>query len=614
MTPETQILSIFLVLVIALVLFVTEKLPADLVALLVVATLGISGILTPEETFSGFSRSAVVTIIAIFIIADALQRTGVTEKVGTALIRYGGNSEKTLLASVMAAGAFLSLFMNNVAATAVLLPAVSGASKKSGVSLSKLLMPLAFATSLGGMATLLTTSNIVLNSLLIENDIPSFRITDFAPLGIPITLVGIVFFVLIGRRLLPGQSAIDRTTTPSSSSEMRDLVHTYHLGENLFRIRVPKGSVLCGKTLSESGLRQNYLVSVLAIERKNKKNLSISAETRLEEGDILVLEGNEDKFRELDTEPLMEFLPPAEWSERYLESNTIEVVEVMLSPRSRLIDQTVRDVQFRDRYGMSVLAIWRADKEIVTGLADERLAFGDALLIQGPREKLRLLASDPDVIPMMQTVSTQVHGKGIAASTIFVLTLALAIIFPSITGSLMLGGAIAMILAGILSTEQAYSSISWKTVFIIAGMLPLGIALSKPIGSGPSPASLVSGYVMEFLAGMNLGWALTPVIVGSLCLLTVILVQLINSGVVAAIIGPIALIIAQSAGIDQRATIMAVAVASSMAFSSPLGHPVNIMVMGPGGYNFRDYVKVGIPLTIIVFVALMILLPIVWKF
>jgi len=613
MTPETQILSIFIVLVVALVLFVTEKLPADLVALLVVATLGISGILTPEETFSGFSRSAVVTIIAIFIIADALQRTGVTERVGTALIRYGGNSEKTLLAAVMASGAFLSLFMNNVAATAVLLPAVSGASKKSGVSLSKLLMPLAFATSLGGMATLLTTSNIVLNSLLIENDIASFRITDFAPLGIPITLVGIVFFVLIGRRFLPGQSSIDRTSAPSSS-EMRDLVHTYHLGENLFRVRIPKGSALCGKTLYESGLRQNYLVSVLAIERKNKKDLSISAETRVEEGDILVLEGNEQRFRELDTEPFMEFLPPAEWSERYLESNTIEVVEVMLSPRSRLIDQTVRDVQFRDRYGMSVLAIWRADKEIVTGLADEKLAFGDALLIQGPREKLKLLASDPDVIPMMQTVSTQVHGKGIAASTIFVLTLTLAIIFPSITGSLMLGGAIAMILAGILTTEQAYSSISWKTVFIIAGMLPLGIALSKPIGTGPSPASIVSGYIMEFLTAMNLGWALVPIIVGLLCLITVIMVQLINSGVVAAIIGPIALIIAQSAGIDQRATIMAVAVASSMAFASPLGHPVNIMVMGPGGYNFRDYVKVGIPLTIIAFITLMILLPIVWKF
>ena len=613
MTPETQILSIFIVLVVALVLFVTEKLPADLVALLVVATLGISGILTPEETFSGFSRSAVVTIIAIFIIADALQRTGVTERVGTALIRYGGNSEKTLLAAVMASGAFLSLFMNNVAATAVLLPAVSGASKKSGVSLSKLLMPLAFATSLGGMATLLTTSNIVLNSLLIENDIASFRITDFAPLGIPITLVGIVFFVLIGRRFLPGQSSIDRTSAPSSS-EMRDLVHTYHLGENLFRVRIPKGSALCGKTLYESGLRQNYLVSVLAIERKNKKDLSISAETRVEEGDILVLEGNEQRFRELDTEPFMEFLPPAEWSERYLESNTVEVVEVMLSPRSRLIDQTVRDVQFRDRYGMSVLAIWRADKEIVTGLADEKLAFGDALLIQGPREKLKLLASDPDVIPMMQTVSTQVHGKGIAASTIFVLTLTLAIIFPSITGSLMLGGAIAMILAGILTTEQAYSSISWKTVFIIAGMLPLGIALSKPIGTGPSPASIVSGYIMEFLTAMNLGWALVPIIVGLLCLITVIMVQLINSGVVAAIIGPIALIIAQSAGIDQRATIMAVAVASSMAFASPLGHPVNIMVMGPGAYNFRDYVKVGIPLTIIAFITLMILLPIVWKF
>jgi di/tricarboxylate transporter len=613
MTPETHILSIFIILVVALILFATEKLPADLVALLVVATLGISGILTPEETFSGFSRSAVVTIIAIFIIADALQRTGVTEKVGTALIRYGGTSEKTLLASVMASGAFLSLFMNNVAATAVLLPAVSGASKKAGVSISRLLMPLAFATSLGGMATLLTTSNIVLNSLLIENGIRSFRITDFAPLGIPVTIVAIVFFVLVGRKFLPGQSSVDRTSAPASG-EMRDLVHTYHLGENLFRVRLPKGSMLSGRKLSESGLRQNYGVSVIAIERKNKKNLSISPETVLQDGDILVLEGNEEKFRELDTEPFMEFLPPAEWSERYLESNTVEVVEIMLSPRSRLIDQTLREVQFRDRYGMSVLAIWRGDRELVVGLADEKLAFGDALLVQGPREKLKLLASDPDVIPMMQTVGTQVHGKGIAASTIFLITLALAITFPSITGSLMLGGAIAMILAGILSTEQAYSSISWKSVFIIAGMLPMGIALSKPVGNGPSPAMLVSDWAMQSLAMLDLGWMLIPVIVGALCLITVVMVQLINSGVVAAIVGPLALTIAQSAGIDKRATIMAVAIASSMAFASPLGHPVNIMVMSPGGYNFRDYVKVGVPLTVITFITLMILLPIMWKF
>jgi di/tricarboxylate transporter len=612
MAPETQILSILVILVVALVLFATEKLPADVVALLVVATLGISGILTPEEAFSGFSRSAVITIIATFVIADALQRTGVTERVGTSLIMYGGRSEKTLLASVMASGAFLSLFMTNVAATAVLLPAVSGASKKTGVSLSKLLMPLAFATSLGGMATLLTTSNIVFNSLLIENGIPSFRITDFAALGIPVTVVGIGFFILIGRRFLPGQSAVDRAVAPSNVAG--DLVHTYHLGENLFRVRIPKGSTLGGKTLSESGLRQGYSVSVVAIERRNRKLLSISPDTRVEEGDVLVLEGNEAKFRQLDTEPFMEFLPPAEWSESYLESNTVEVVEVMLSPRSRLIDQTLRDVQFRERYGMSVLAIWRAEKEIVEGVADEKLAFGDALLLQGPREKLKLLATDPDLIPMMQTVGTQVHGKGIAASTIFVVTLALAIMFPSLTGALMLGGAIAMILTGILSSEQAYSSISWKTVFIIAGMLPMGIALSKPIGGGPSASQIVSDWLTATLATASLGWMLVPIIVGSLCLITVLMVQLINSGVVAAIIGPIALTISQSVGIEERAMIMALAVASSMTFASPLGHPVNVMVMGPGGYRFGDYVKVGIPLTIIAFVTLMIFLPIMWKF
>ena len=290
---ETQHLIItFIILVIAFILFLTEKLPADLVALLVVVALGVSGVLTTQEAFSGFSRSAVVTIMAIFILTEALQRTGVSEQVGNILLKVGGKSELRLVVAVMTAGAFLSLFMNNIAAAAVLLPAASGAAKKADVNTSRLLMPLAFGTILGGMATLLTTSNIVVNSILHDNDIEGFSLYDFAPVGIPLVLAGILYVAFIGRKQLPGESPLERTLAPNKE-EHDDLIAAYHLDENLFRARVPEKSFLIGKPLSESTLREDFGVSVVAIERKNKKLFALSPETEIKDGDTLILEGDE---------------------------------------------------------------------------------------------------------------------------------------------------------------------------------------------------------------------------------------------------------------------------------------------------------------------------------
>src|SRR5215203_3164795 len=390
---DTQLIITFAILVVALILFLTEKLPADLVALLVAVALGVSGVLTPQETFSGFSRSAVITIMAIFILTEALQRTGVAEQVGNILQKVGGGSELRLVIAVMIAGAFLSLFMNNIAAAAVLLPAASGAAKKSHVNTSRLLMPLASGTILGGMATLLTTSNIVVNSILHDNQIEGFSLYDFAPVGIPLVVAGIVYVAFVGRRSLPGESPIERTLAPNKG-EQSDLIATYHLGENLFRARVPEKSSLIDKPLSESHLREDFGVSVVAIERKNKNLFALSADTEIKDGDTLVLEGDEDDFRRRDVQPYMEFLPASEWRESDLESRAVEVVEAMLTPRSRLIGETLRSAHFREKYGMSVLAIWRGENEIIADLADLALAFGDALLLQGTRDKLAVLSDD----------------------------------------------------------------------------------------------------------------------------------------------------------------------------------------------------------------------------
>jgi len=600
---ETSLTITFVILAAALILFLTDKLPADLVALLVVVALGVTGVLTPAEAFSGFSRSAVITIISIFVLTEGLQRTGVTDQVGNVLLKVGGRGETRLIVTVMIAGAFLSLFMNNITAAAVLLPAVSGAARKVSISKSRLLMPLAFGTILGGMATLLTTSNIILNSLLHDNNVEGYRITDFLPVGGIVVIAGIAYVALFGRKLLPTDTLIERTQAPNVAST-GDLVEAYGLSRNLFRARLPENSSLIGKTLAESHLREDYDVSVVAIERDEKRIFALSPETMIRGRDILVMEGDEEEFRKRDVQPYVEFLPTPEWKESDLESQIVEVVEGMISPRSRLIGKTLRESHFREKYGMSVLAIWRGEEEIFFELPDIELEFGDALLLQGTRDKLTVLADDPDLILLVSKGETAitVPSKGLAAIIIFIATLAFAIAFPDLTGPIMLGGGLAMMLTGIISTEQAYASIGWKSVFLVAGMLPMGIALTKTNAAG-----LIAQQFNHLLAGY------APLIMlGGMVLFTMVFTQAINGAVAAAVIGPIAIKVAQQTGTNPRSMVMGIALASSMAFITPLGHAVNVLVMSPGGYKFRDFVKVGLPMTAILFVVVMIFLPIFW--
>ncbi len=604
MFAGNELLITFAILGVALIVFLTDRLPADLVALLVAVALGLTGVLTTEEAFSGFSRAAVIIIMAIFILAEALRRSGVTERVGRVLLTVGGQGELRLTIVVMAAGAFLSLFMNNIAAAAVLLPAASGAAKKAGIENSRILMPLAFGTILGGTATLLTTSNIILNSLLIDNGGIGFRITDFAWVGVPVVLVGTLYMATLGRRALRAESSLERTQAPNKDDKA-DLVAAYGLHKNLFKARVPNNSFLIDRTLEESTLRENFGVSVVAIERKDRKLLNLSPETHIKKGDILVFEGDEADFKQRDVEPLMEHIEDDdEWHKSDLESRQIDIVEAMLAPRSRLIGETLRDANFRDRYRLTVLAIWRRDSEITINLADEPLQFGDALLLQGRRERLRAAAADPDLILMMPSEEKAVTapGKRQAALFIFIATLALAVMIPSLTGPIMLGGALVMMLTGVLTTDQAYSAIGWRSVFLVAGMLPMGIALTKTNAAG-----LIAEHVIWLTGGNG-----HLIIMASIVAATMLLVQTVNGPVVATVMGPVAINIAQQSGVDPQSLVMAVAVAASMAFVTPLGHPVNVLVMGPGGYNFKDFVKVGLPLAVLLFFVAMGFLWLFW--
>jgi di/tricarboxylate transporter len=590
---DSAMIVTFAILSVAILLFLSERLRPDMIALLVMLGLGLGGVLDSDETFSGFSRSAVIAIIAIFVLADALRRTGATEKLGAMLIRFGGQRESRLVFTVTLAGAVLSLFMNNIAAASVLLPAISGAARKASISPSRLLMPLAFGTILGGMATLLTTANIVVSGILREHGMDGFRLLDFATVGVPVVVAGTAYMSLVGRRLLPAEAHPERILVPRSGS----LQGVYGLDERLIHARICSDSPLAGVQLSHSNLREKYKLNVVSVQRGPRIYETFSPDLMLKAGDVLHMIGRIDQIPlpELTSVVDLLTLPQTGLPE-------LGLVEVVLTPRSQLIGKTLREAHFREKYHMNVLAIWRAGRAYRTGHADLPLAFGDALLLHGLAEHIPALRTDPELVVLSDQTIPVDRRKALRAAIIMLGTLTLAAFTPIPTGEVMLGGALIMVMVGVLDMDQAYRAIEWKSALLVAGMLPLGTALIKT-----GAAELLATTLVGTFGQVGI-W----VLVTALLILTTALTQVLNGPAVAALMAPIGIQVAQMMGIDPRAVAMGIAMATSVAFATPLGHPVNILVMGPGGYRFRDYLKVGLPLTLVVFLVLMVCLPLFW--
>lgn len=587
-----ELIGTFAVLGIAVTLFLTERLRPDVVALATVAALAGIGVLTAPESFSGFSSQAVITLISVFILAEGLTRTGVSDQAARLLLRWGGRREGRLVGLVMAAGAGLSLFLNNIAAAAVLLPAAGGAARKAGISPSKVLMPLAFATILGGMATLLTTMNIVVSSVLEDSGHPGFGLLEFLPVGFPMLVAGILYMTIWGRRRLP--SGDDRDEVMRAVRGETDLLDIYRMGDYFFRARIPESSYLIGKTLARSTFREAYGLNVVAVEKGDGRLSMLQPDTVFETGDILVLEGDADEFRRRDREPYLEILPCPALCENDLQTISTVFAEAMLSPRSSLTGRTVREVMFRQKFGMSVLAVWRQGNPVREGVGDLKLAFGDALLLQGPRDRLKLIDLDPDLILLsMERDTLPVKKLGRIALLILAATLAAVVFTPVPMAQLLLTGAVLMLLARAVTMEQAYRAVDWRGIFLVAGMLPLALALTKSGAAAMASAVFVSVF----------GQFSPVVIVTALFLASAALTQAVSGAAVAAIMAPIAISAANGSGAPPHALGMAVALGSSMAFLTPLGHPVNTLVMGAGGYRFSDYRRVGWPLFVILTVV-----------
>ncbi|MFN2284225.1 MAG: SLC13 family permease, partial [Anaerolineae bacterium] len=503
---NNELVLTLVILAVAIVMFLSERLSVDLVALFVLVALGLSRILTPQEVFSGFSDTAVITIMAIFILAYGLEVTGIAERIGELLMRSAKGSETRLIITLMATGAFLSLFMNNIAAASILLPAASTIAKKSNVKLSHLLMPLAFGTLLGGTATLFATTNIVVSGILKSSGYQGFNIYEFAPVGLPLIITGIVYMALWGRRLLPAEPRGERADVIHQAEA--DLLHLYQLGERLFRVRIPAGSSLIEKDLAESTLREKYGLNVVGVELNGGTLLAPEPDFVIQQGDVLLLEGRLEEFRKLDVEPYLEILPLRQYTKNDLESASTTLVEAVLSPRSQLIGRTLKEARFRDKYGMMVLAIWNGERVARTRLSNTRLTFGDALLLQGPRKKLPLLHTDPNLIVLSEEddESPIVSRKGWLALTIFILTVIVAAIGWFSVSEVMLTGALVMLFTNIVTMEEVYHALVLGTRDYLAktGFKKAVLGLSGGIDSALTAAVAVDALGKENVAGVTM--------------------------------------------------------------------------------------------------------------
>ena len=780
MTPE--ILTVFSILLFAIVLFVSERVRVDLVALMVLVSLALSGLVSPQEALSGFSNVAVVTVWAVLILSGGLARTGVANLLGQRILRTAGMGEIRLMVIIMLTAGILSGFMNSIGVVALMLPVVLDIARRTGTAPSKLLMPLAFASLLGGLNTLIgTPPNILISEALRDSGFQPFRMFDYTPVGLAVLVSGLTFMVAVGRRLLPNRdiaqelasakhpglaetydleerlfvltlpldsqlagmtvaesrlgSALgvnligifrdggtelapradailrsgDRLLVTGRQDRMQELrgklqlileaadldveslvssevklaeiglgrkssflgktldeigfrsefginvlaiwrdgrahrarlrglalqfgdellvqgsrdrirhleadpdlfvseaveIERYRLGERLFTVQIPDTSTLAGRSLSESRIADAFGLTVLGIVHDGETRLMPAAEERLEAGDTLIVEGRSDDLHTLRGLEGLEIDSPERVGLGKLETDQVGLSEIVLSPHTTLAGKSLRQIRFREKYGLSVIAIWRGGQAYRSNLGHMTLKFGDALLLYGHKRRLSVLATDTDFLVLTEGLQ---EPPRIKKAPIALLIMA-AVLLPVIFGWLPIAisaitGVVLMIMTGCITMEEAYHSIEWKAIFLIAGMLPLGIALERT-----GAASFMAQGVVDLMGGLG------PIgVLAGLFIMAALAAQVMPNPAVAVLLAPVALNAAASLGVSPYPLMMAVAVSSSAAFMSPVGHPANVLILGPGGYRLSDYLKVGAPLTLVVLGAVLIVVPLAWPF
>jgi di/tricarboxylate transporter len=592
MTPDIA-LTLGIILV-AMILFATEKLRVDVVALLVLLIVAVTGLVSKEEIFLGFANPAVITIWGVYIVSGGLFKTGVADMLGSLILRLAGDSEVRLIAVIMLTCGIMSAFMNNVGAVAVLMPAVIGISKKTNIPVSKLLIPLAFSSLLGGKMTMIgTPANILAQGILINRGLPGFGFFDITPMGIVVLVTGIVYMVAVGRHLLPVRENMDE---PLFSNQLR---------EYFSDVQVAADSPLIGANIFDSQLGTKFDLTVVSIIRDGEPIAPLHRECVIQSNDHLILKGSARKLiRAQDALGLNKHIShDIEWDD--LDTEHSRIFEATLSHRSTLVDRTLNESHFRDRFGFNVLAIWHQGEIITDHLRNLKLSFGDMLLLQGLPERVRALQEGNEFLLLEPLIiERDRHHKAPIAAGIMLLVIAMAMFTNLGIATSMVIGSVAMVLTGCLTMDEAYESIDWRTVFLVAGMLSLGVAMENN-GTAQYLASLI----------LNTLGDLGPYgLLAGIYILSALITQPMSNAAAVVLMVPIALDTAFGIGANHLTFTMAVVIGAATSFLSPVGHKANVLVFGPGGYRFFDYPRVGALLTVALFIVSIIVIPMLWPF
>jgi di/tricarboxylate transporter len=597
-----EILLVLLITGGAVYLFVTEKFRADLVALMVLGALVVVGLfqrlvswmrpenwITPEEAISGFSNPATITVAAMFVLSAGLQKTGAVAVAGRLLKRLIEFPTLLLLVMMVTVGT-VSAFINNTAAVAVFMPLALAACAGGKVSPSKLLIPLSYAAQFGGVCTLIGTStNLLVSSISERAGRGAFSMFEFTPLGAVMFGAGTLYLVLFSRWLLPDRRGAQ-------------LTENYQLKDYITELRVLPQSRLVGQTVAASDFGRREDLTVLEILREGR-TLFAPLEEPVQAGDVLLVRGGARELMDARTAWKLELEPEFKLKDEALEAQDLQLAEVLVASRSNLIDRTLSEVDFRRRYEAIALAIRAREQTIRTKLNQVRLRFGDALLLLGPKPDLARLRGDPDFLLLDQVEEPALRrGRIPVALGIIAAVVALAAfnVMPILVSSIL--GSIALVVTRCLTLEEAYAAIDWKVVLLLAGVLPLGLAMER---SGA--AQLLANSTL-LLAG-----ALGPIVVlAVLYLLTAVLTEFMSNNATAVLLAPIAVSTATALGVEAKPLLMAVCFAASTSFATPVGYQTNTMVYHPGGYRYLDFARVGLPLNLLFWALAVWLIPKFW--
>ena len=586
-----EIMLVLGVALIAIILFATEKLRIDAVALLVLFSLVILGLISPSEALSGFSNQATVTVGAMFVLAAGLQNSGALSGIGSLLGQ--AKSPFLFLLVLFAVLAVVAPFVNNTAVVAVFMPLVITSAASIGMSASKALIPLSYVSQMAGVCTLVVTStNLLVNAMAQDLGHPGVSMFEFTPLGIICFLAGCFYLLTVGRWLLPDARA-------------NELVEQYELGKYITELRVLPDSSLIGTSVAEARLGRDFGVFVLELLRGERKVWSPRSQI-LKEDDILIARGDWSKLDQLRAKAGLEINTEFQLKARTLEEGTQQVLtEVMIAPRSRVIGSTLALLDRRWQHNATVLAIHRRGERLREQLKDVTLNVGDVLLMLTPEAEMKALRRDSNVIVLSQREADRPRGW---RAPFALITMALVIVLSALSwvpiAITSLIGALAMTLAGCLDADEVYDAIDWRILILLAGLLPLGIAMSQT-GAAQFIVANSIGMVSDF----------GPLVVlAVLYLMALLLTEFMSNAAAAVLLTPIGMSTADMLGVDSTPFLIAVTFAASTSFATPVGYQTNTMVYSAGGYRFTDFVKVGLPLNLLFWVLGVIFIPVFWSF